>query len=237
MTLNRKKTAVLTLALTGAFAVGVCASGVVEDITAQLRPDLTIKVAGQPQSFADVNGNVVYPIMYNGTTYLPVRGIGQLFGQAIDWDGETQTVTVGEKDAFASLITLPGETDGWAGKKIMDETTLTFPYGDLGEPKTFQSGIQLNEINSAAKDFSVKLEKEYATMNVTLHNPAASQYAATLRIINQDTGVVVFEGTLEPGQYKEGTGINLGAAKTLQVQAEGSAGGNDTVYFLNPEVR
>lgn len=235
--MNRKKTALLTLALTGAFAVGVCANGVVQDITAQLRPDLTIKVAGQPQTFADANGNTVYPIMYNGTTYLPVRGIGQLFQQAIDWDGETQTVTVGEKDAFASLITLPGETDGWAGNKIMDATTLTFPYGDLQEPKTFSSGIQLNEINSAAKEYAIKLDKSYATMNVTLHNPAASQYAATLRVRNKDTDVVVFEATLEPGQFKEGTNINLGAAQTLVFQAEGSAGGNDTVYFLNPEVR
>ena len=44
----------------------------------------------------DVNGNVVEPFIYNGTTYLPVRAIGEAFNKDVHWDGETATVYVGD---------------------------------------------------------------------------------------------------------------------------------------------
>ncbi|MDR0294671.1 MAG: copper amine oxidase N-terminal domain-containing protein, partial [Prevotellaceae bacterium] len=39
----------------------------------------------------DVNGNIVEPFIYNGTTYLPVRAVGEALGKTVDWDGATQT--------------------------------------------------------------------------------------------------------------------------------------------------
>ena len=44
----------------------------------------------------DVNGNIVEPFIFNGTTYLPVRAIGEAFDKAVHWDGETTTVYVGD---------------------------------------------------------------------------------------------------------------------------------------------
>lgn len=44
----------------------------------------------------DVNGNIVEPFIYNGTTYLPVRAIGEAFNKDVHWDGETATVYVGD---------------------------------------------------------------------------------------------------------------------------------------------
>lgn len=42
----------------------------------------------------DVNGRVVYPILKEGTTYLPIRGIGSLFDKSIYWDSLSQTATL-----------------------------------------------------------------------------------------------------------------------------------------------
>ena len=44
------------------------------------------------QTFKNVKDEVVYPISYNGTTYLPVRALSNLLKINIDWDGNTQTV-------------------------------------------------------------------------------------------------------------------------------------------------
>ena len=41
----------------------------------------------------DVNGNPVEAFIYNGTTYLPVRAIGNAFGKNIAWDGATPACT------------------------------------------------------------------------------------------------------------------------------------------------
>lgn len=43
----------------------------------------------------DANGNYVEPFIYNGTTYLPVRAVGEAFGKDVSWDGDTATVYIG----------------------------------------------------------------------------------------------------------------------------------------------
>lgn len=47
----------------------------------------------------DANGNVVNPILKDGTTYLPVRAIGEAFNKEVAWDGTTKTVTLTSKAA------------------------------------------------------------------------------------------------------------------------------------------
>lgn len=62
--------------------------------TAQLRPDITIVVDGTERTFTDAKGNPVYPLLREGTNYLPVRAIGELMGKSVDWDGKTRTITL-----------------------------------------------------------------------------------------------------------------------------------------------
>lgn len=49
------------------------------------RPDITVTVDGQKKAFQNVKGEPVYPIAYNGTTYLPLRSIGELTGMEVLW--------------------------------------------------------------------------------------------------------------------------------------------------------
>ncbi len=46
----------------------------------------------------DPNGDTVEPFVSNGTTYLPVRAVADAFGKEVDWDGETSSVIIGERD-------------------------------------------------------------------------------------------------------------------------------------------
>lgn len=52
----------------------------------------------------DAAGNTVEPFIYNGTTYLPVRAVGEAMGKTVTWDGTTQSVYLGE---------IPGKTQSW----------------------------------------------------------------------------------------------------------------------------
>ncbi|MBQ8002325.1 MAG: RICIN domain-containing protein [Clostridia bacterium] len=54
----------------------------------------------------DANGNVVNPILKDGTTYLPVRAIGEAFDKEVTWDGETKTVTLTTKKAPEVVATV-----------------------------------------------------------------------------------------------------------------------------------
>lgn len=91
--------AFILLVLIGTFSCGAFASTAVQEIKAQLRPDISVVIDGKTQSFKDAKGNTVYPILYNGTTYLPLRSIGILMNKTVSWDDKTKTATLSEKSA------------------------------------------------------------------------------------------------------------------------------------------
>lgn len=134
---------VLATALLTGFVTTALAVGVVQEIKAQLRQDFTIIIDGKEESFADANGNTVYPILYNGTTYLPLRSIGSLMGKDVGWDGNTKTVTLSE----------PGKAEGNAEKTSTTSSELS-PGG------VFEQGKYINVANVQimynGKEFVVK---------------------------------------------------------------------------------
>lgn len=69
-------------------------SAKVQAITVEVRSDFTVEVDGQARTFADAKGQTVYPLLYQGSTYLPIRAIGELMGKSVAWDGKTNTVTL-----------------------------------------------------------------------------------------------------------------------------------------------
>ncbi len=95
---------VLALALVGALTLAANAANGLQAIQAYLNSTITIKMDGEPQILLDANGNRVYPISYNGTTYLPVRAVGNLVGLEVDWDQATQTVLLGKPQNGIDLI-------------------------------------------------------------------------------------------------------------------------------------
>jgi hypothetical protein len=65
-------------------------------VNAYLKPDVLVMYNFMLQTFEDVNGNQVYPINYNGTTYLPIRAISQLMNEPIEWEGSVKTILIGD---------------------------------------------------------------------------------------------------------------------------------------------
>ena len=57
---------------------------------------ISLVVDGVPVTPKDANGKVVEPFIYEGTTYLPVRAVGEALGKKVSWDGATKTVYVGQ---------------------------------------------------------------------------------------------------------------------------------------------
>lgn len=96
--MNRKAKVFLITALCAASAViGASASELVRTVEAQLRPDFTIVVDGDKKSFKNVSGENVYPLLYEGTTYLPVRAIGELMGKTVYWYEDDKRIELKEE--------------------------------------------------------------------------------------------------------------------------------------------
>ena len=84
---------IVGLLLTGVL-LGAAGAATVQHITADLRPDITVQVDGEKQTLLDKNGDVVYPITYDGTTYLPIRALGNAMDLEVEWNSKTQTVSL-----------------------------------------------------------------------------------------------------------------------------------------------
>lgn len=94
--------------------IGICASmavgavmgalGVTRSQTVQalLDPDIQVVYNGETQTLTNANGAVVVPLMFQGSTYLPVRAVAGIFGEAVDWDAATKSVILGTPVAVAS---------------------------------------------------------------------------------------------------------------------------------------
>lgn len=113
--MNNMKKSIITIAvacmtLTG--AAGVYAGTQLQKITAYLNHQLGIQVNGEAYSLVDRQGNKLTPITYNGTTYLPVRAIGDVLDVPVSYDANKQQVLVGggksgnNNDANVGLTTV-----------------------------------------------------------------------------------------------------------------------------------
>lgn len=100
-----KKTYVIAaLALTSCLVLGTAAASQSHNVTATFRPDMKLKVNGTSYTVRDTTGTQVSPLIYNGTTYLPLSSLSQLLGAQVSWDEDSQTVLISDADAASSYI-------------------------------------------------------------------------------------------------------------------------------------
>lgn len=86
----------LTAAALFGFCVPTLAASIQKQLTATYK-DIKLYVDGKEVVPKDAGGNVVEPFVSNGTTYLPVRAVGEALGKEVTWDGTTNTVYIGQK--------------------------------------------------------------------------------------------------------------------------------------------
>lgn len=98
-------TLLLSLLLVFSLVPTAFADNNLESVNAFLNYGITIRYDGVAQTMYDVSGNRVYPLTYNGSTYLPVRAVSKMLSVPVRWDGENNTVWLGEGDAVSAKST------------------------------------------------------------------------------------------------------------------------------------
>jgi len=189
MVKKRFAATLLTVAVASS-AVSVFAATGLQDIRAQISYDIQIKYNGQAQTLTDANGTQVYPIIYNGTTYVPVRAVSNIFGEAVNWDSATNTVSLGSQAVQATnLFKLSGLTTTQYSWIITDATDLTYSGSD--GTSTYTSGLVFDIWNgtySVSKERLVFLPTsgKYSTVSFT----ATSDIDADVYLYDQDMNVI-----------------------------------------------
>ncbi|MBQ8002327.1 MAG: copper amine oxidase N-terminal domain-containing protein [Clostridia bacterium] len=81
-----------------------------------LNDEINIFYNGEQFICYDAQGKAVHPILHEGTTYLPIRGIGSLFGKNIYWDNISQTATLTTPPSDAVISYLKSAVDTTAAR-------------------------------------------------------------------------------------------------------------------------
>lgn len=105
--------------------------------------DVTVEIDSVPVECKDVNGNVVPPMLIDGTTYLPVRAIANALNLEIEWDGATKSVFInGVTDSVLTdnvniyingLLFTATDVNGKVVHPILKDGTTYLPVRAIGE--------------------------------------------------------------------------------------------------------
>lgn len=99
------KVMLITLGFLGAFCTGVYAQSYLEQISAYLNKGITLSWNGVPFYPTEEDGSRVYPITYNGRTYIPAKFIAEKAGLNVGWDAETLTVSITDASYVQPTVT------------------------------------------------------------------------------------------------------------------------------------
>lgn len=240
----------VTASLLVGTVVGAAGADVAREITATLRPDLNIEVNGERQALVDASGNAIYPILYNGSTYVPFRAVGDLLGAEVGWDQTTQTASY----TTANDPGQPGKPAQTEDKRIDlidDAGGFDPPYKVSGYPngiwwetvtsannrKAQVAGRVLDHwIRSSMNTISLGATFTFTESRSRLTFTAYSSYDTTVTVYNNGTkDSVLGQFNVEGGADPTVCTVDLKGAVEIRIEQLASKGAtmNDYLYLYD----
>jgi hypothetical protein len=141
-----KKKLVVSLGLfaiiTCSVSLGAYAGANLEEVKAYLNKGMILKLNSQPLQVKDSAGKITYPLTYKGTTWLPIRTIGDALNVGIGWDAKTNTIDIKSnsiptlttandiKSYLVSNYSILKTSIGYTSFKfdILEDNSMEYPY-------------------------------------------------------------------------------------------------------------
>ena len=121
------------------FLAGVCVTALVAGTVTVFAQTIDVAMGGikvywdgVEKTLYDANGSKVEPMIYKGTTYVPLRAMSNLMGKEVDWDQQTLSVYVGEKPVSETtpLEQFPSDKIDYANVSVLTGQDATFKLKD-----------------------------------------------------------------------------------------------------------
>ena len=121
-------------------------------VSATIVDHFTIIYNNTKQSFTDANGKTVYPVVKDGTTYLPIRALCSMLNIPVEWNGTTSSIylgthTVAPTPAKSVDLSTPDKTWAEAGSesfarfRVYEIDTTGYSYLRLTATAPMDGGV------------------------------------------------------------------------------------------------
>lgn len=208
-------TLVLSLGLGSALAAGKLAN-----ITVSIG-GITLYTDGKLTILRDANGNVVEPIIYDGTTYLPIRGIANVFDKEITWDGKNWTIYLGEQPSASKIDIATVELyDAYRPSSSTGKHLLTNDEAEFNILNKLYQPFNRLEYHG---EYTYILDSKYKFIEgsfVIPYDDLGDNYTGVLQFVNVNSkGVetVIDEYYLEAGDSAIDVKVNITGVNNLKI--------------------
>ena len=126
----------------------------------------------------DASDNVIEPFIYNGTTYLPIRAVGQALGVDTEWDAATNSIYIGGRgsgaptgtpDSYLSDVQYTNFNKGWSTDNIYQINGTVTDFLD----NTYDNGVVLYTSGDSGNH---RIGGDPDNANVAVTYPLNTQY-------------------------------------------------------------
>ncbi|WP_322904711.1 hypothetical protein [Paenibacillus campi] len=177
MMIKKGTVLLITATLTLGIGTGAIAATGLQPIRAYLNSTLSFKVNGTAAQLTDSSGKAVLPITYNGTTYLPVRAVGQLMDIPVNYDSANASISIGNGSTTGgtgggSSTTTPSSSKqslSELGSSAMESSALRTkdPAQTVYKGKDYKE-VYRNDQPGSYRDFQVMTDNKYSTLHLEM---------------------------------------------------------------------
>lgn len=101
----------------------------------------------QKSTLRDANGGEVQPFVYQGTTYVPIRGVSQLFGADVSYDAASNSAYIYDDFSEACAVVHQMSNIVNEGFLVYQDMILEATTTDLGDLSQYESAVETKITN------------------------------------------------------------------------------------------
>lgn len=194
----------------------------ITEIISVIYDDIKIVIDGKEYTPKDANGNVVEPFIYNGSTYLPVRGIANAFDVDVNWDEATDTVELGYSKAdYLSQLSYVDYTT--------NQDTAKFSVYD-----TYGLEFKLNwkRGEKATQTVTYKLNDNYSKFICTLEGIGGNGPGAYINIYGNNKQLLYASPCMSEESAEIPVNFDINGQKILYIEIINAAGESEGAVRL-----
>ena len=167
----------------------------------------------------DANGTIVEPFIYNGTTYMPVRGTADLADMEVTWDGETRSVYLWDElvpsGTYFIDVCPPYEAHSYNSYFGCGVYTSTETKSFSMAGTKYSTGLTLGGCNSDQTYALFNLNGKYKALEMTLAPVDGSENPSDIAFFVD--GKKVAEYVVKEGDYPKTISVPLNHGLQLRV--------------------